>query len=226
MGRLVADVAAVVRTKRGAGPVGRVVVGVVAAVLAVTAGVGVVRLGHDQAAVGVTASTVRSPSVGAMGASTSLPPAAVAALAERRHREVVSRSMNRVRVSAAHARAKATVGPISGQDVSGAVTETVQPKDPRALAMSLLPSYGWSRDEFGCLDQLWIRESNWNPHAENPYSGAYGIPQALPASKMAQYGADWRTNPEAQIRWGLSYIERSYGSPCGAWGFWEAHSWY
>lgn len=88
---------------------------------------------------------------------------------------------------------------------------------PQQIALAMLGSYGWSSSEFGCLDQLWIRESGWNPQATNPYSGAFGIPQSLPGSKMASAGADWATNPATQIRWGLGYIREQYGSPCGAW---------
>ncbi|MDO5079905.1 G5 domain-containing protein [Buchananella hordeovulneris] len=98
--------------------------------------------------------------------------------------------------------------------------------DPRGIAQSMLASYGWSQSEFGCLDALWERESNWNPYAENPYSGAYGIPQSLPASKMASAGADWATNPATQISWGLSYIAGRYGSPCAAWAHSESVGWY
>jgi hypothetical protein len=73
---------------------------------------------------------------------------------------------------------------------------------------------------------LWDHESGWNYRATNPSSGAYGIPQSLPASKMATAGADWRTNPATQIRWGLAYIHDRYGTPCGAWMFWQGHRWY
>lgn len=69
-------------------------------------------------------------------------------------------------------------------------------------------------------------ESNWNPRARNATSGAYGIPQAHPASKMASAGPDWRTNPITQIRWAISYVAKRYGSACGAWSFWQAHRWY
>ena len=82
--------------------------------------------------------------------------------------------------------------------------------------MAMLGSYGWSSGQFGCLNDLWSRESGWDATAENP-SGAYGIPQALPGSKMASAGADWATDPATQIRWGLGYIREIYGSPCGAW---------
>lgn len=77
-----------------------------------------------------------------------------------------------------------------------------------------------------CVDQIFQRESRWNPRATNPQSGAYGIPQALPGSKMASAGPDWKTNPETQIRWGIGYMNSRYGSPCAAWGFWQAHGWY
>jgi len=90
----------------------------------------------------------------------------------------------------------------------------------------MLAGYGWSSAQFSCLDSLWMRESGWNVHAQNPSSGAYGIPQALPASKMATAGADWQTNAATQIRWGLSYISSRYGSPCGAWAHEEADGWY
>jgi len=88
---------------------------------------------------------------------------------------------------------------------------------PQQYAMSLLGTYGWSSGEFGCLDSVWTRESGWNYRAENPYSGAFGIPQALPGSKMASAGGDWASNPYTQIRWGLGYIKAIYGTPCGAW---------
>jgi len=71
-----------------------------------------------------------------------------------------------------------------------------------------------------------VRESNWDHTATNPSSGAYGIPQSLPAAKMASAGADWRTNPATQVRWGVDYITQSYGSPCAAWRFWQANNWY
>ncbi|MCB8954873.1 MAG: transglycosylase SLT domain-containing protein [Nocardioides sp.] len=89
-----------------------------------------------------------------------------------------------------------------------------------------MPQFGFSSDQFGCLDSLWMRESGWNPSAQNASSGAYGIPQSLPGSKMASAGADWATNPATQIKWGLGYIQDRYGSPCGAWGHSESYGWY
>jgi hypothetical protein len=96
----------------------------------------------------------------------------------------------------------------------------------RAIGCALLLEYGFPLDQMSCLDSLWTRESGWNHLAENPSSGAYGIPQSLPGNKMAVYGDDWRTNPVTQIRWGLSYIDNRYGTPCSAWGFFQRNNWY
>jgi hypothetical protein len=97
--------------------------------------------------------------------------------------------------------------------------------DPRAVARELLAARGQA-GQFGCLDRLWTKESEWRVRATNPSSGAYGIPQSLPAGKMASAGADWRTNPRTQIRWGLDYISERYGSPCAAWAHSQARNWY
>lgn len=113
-----------------------------------------------------------------------------------------------------------------GEDNAMAQSEDLSDEDPRMIAQALLAEYGWSGDQFGCLDSLWTRESNWRVTAANPSSGAYGIPQSLPGSKMATVAPDWRTNPVTQIRWGLGYIGDRYGSPCGAWSFFQGHNWY
>jgi len=100
-------------------------------------------------------------------------------------------------------------------------------RDPASAARVLAASmYGWGDDQWGCLNQLWIRESGWNYRAENASSGAYGIPQALPPEKMATAGPDWRDNPVTQIRWGLAYLARNYGSPCSAWDHETGYGWY
>lgn len=83
-----------------------------------------------------------------------------------------------------------------------------------------------SSTQYSCLSSVVERESGWNIHATNPTSGAYGLGQALPGSKMASVGADWRTNGVTQIRWVISYMNHRYGSPCGAWSYWRAHRWY
>ena len=113
-------------------------------------------------------------------------------------------------------------------DAGRAETESVRlsQQDPRDIAKALLPQFGFSSDQFSCLDSLWTKESGWNVSADNPSSSAYGIPQALPGSKMASAGADWATNPATQIEWGLGYIRDSYGSPCAAWGHAQAYNWY
>ncbi|MFD7685985.1 lytic transglycosylase domain-containing protein [Streptomyces sp. NPDC059781] len=80
--------------------------------------------------------------------------------------------------------------------------------------------------EFQCFSKIVQHESSWNPHATNASSGAYGLVQALPASKMASAGSDWKTNPATQIKWGLDYMKDRYGSACDAWSFWQANNWY
>jgi hypothetical protein len=96
---------------------------------------------------------------------------------------------------------------------------------PQQIAEAMLGSFGWSSSQFSCLDPLWAHESGWSVTAANP-DGAYGIPQALPGSKMASAGPDWQTDAATQIRWGLEYIQATYGSPCGAWAHEQATGWY
>ncbi len=96
----------------------------------------------------------------------------------------------------------------------------------RAIGCTLLLEHGFGLDQMPCLDNLWTRESNWNERAQNPSSGAYGIPQALPGNKMASAGDDWRTNPATQITWGLGYIRDRYGTPCAAWQHSQETGWY
>lgn len=113
-------------------------------------------------------------------------------------------------------------------DGGPAVTRSVDVADgdPREIARALMPQFGFGADQFGCLDSLWMRESGWNPSAHNASSGAHGIPQALPGSKMASAGPDWVSNPVTQITWGLGYIQDRYGSPCGAWAHSQSVGWY
>lgn len=100
--------------------------------------------------------------------------------------------------------------------------------DPKSVARMMLGDYGWSDGQWSCLEQLWTGESGWNYKATNASSGAYGIPQSLPASKMASAGADYRDNPVTQITWGMQYVKSSYGSPCNALDQWNSRSphWY
>ena len=90
----------------------------------------------------------------------------------------------------------------------------------------LIDEYGFSEKEYKCLNQLWTKESNWNYKSRNKKSGAHGIPQALPASKMNVVSTDWRTNPVTQIRWGLRYISIRYETPCKAWAKHKRSNWY
>lgn len=104
--------------------------------------------------------------------------------------------------------------------------EALENADPRVVARAMLADFGWDEGQFSCLDRIWTQESGWRVNAENPSSGAYGIPQSLPGTKMASAGSDWRTNPATQIEWGLGYIEGRYGSPCAAWDFKKGAGWY
>lgn len=138
--------------------------------------------------------------------------AAVAAVLAQREAE--ARAAEQARIAAERAAAEA----------AGRASRDAR-RDPRSVARVLLAERGWA-DQFGCLDSLWTKESGWDHTATNPSSGAYGIPQSLPAGKMAAAGADWRTNPVTQMRWGLDYIDAAYGSPCGAWRQSQAVNWY
>lgn len=99
-------------------------------------------------------------------------------------------------------------------------------ESPRQTGRRLASAKGWGGQQFACLDKLWTKESDWTVTADNPTSDAYGIPQALPGSKMASAGAGWRNDAETQIRWGLSYIDDVYGTPCSAWAHSRATNWY
>ena len=104
--------------------------------------------------------------------------------------------------------------------ISGSVTEY------QAYAAQMCSNYGWTETDFNCLVKLWNKESGWNPNAYNSYSGAFGIPQALPGSKMASAGADYKTNYQTQINWGLGYIKGRYGNPQNAWNHSQSTGWY
>ncbi|MBA2560455.1 MAG: transglycosylase SLT domain-containing protein [Propionibacteriales bacterium] len=160
---------------------------------------------------------------------------APADLAREASDPTVSRAGTRPVLASLQRASKSNAMPVARQDVSGSVTKTVktvqpveqvQSSDPRDIAMGMLSDYGWSSDQFSCLNEIYLHESGWDPSAANPSSGAYGIPQALPGDKMASYGADWQTNPTTQLQWGLAYIQDRYGTPCGAWGFWQSNNWY
>ncbi len=187
-----------------------------AAVAGLAAAAGVVSMGAGGAADATptaSSSSVSAPSVGAAGAVSRR----LAAAEPRVSRDSVRPALERGPITPDRRGAEAGVG---GQATVAAVS------DPRDVAMSMLGDYGWDSSQFSCLDQLWVGESNWDHTATNPTSGAYGIPQALPAGKMSTAGSDWRTNPITQIEWGLGYIQDSYGSPCAANEFKLANNWY
>ncbi|GIG36566.1 hypothetical protein Cpa01nite_19470 [Cellulomonas pakistanensis] len=115
---------------------------------------------------------------------------------------------------------------VGTMEVAAGVDITVSPGSAQELGKQLAAERGWGDDQFACLLQLWNKESGWRVNAENASSGAYGIPQALPGSKMATVAADWRTNPATQITWGLNYIGGRYSTPCGAWSASQAKGWY
>ena len=124
--------------------------------------------------------------------------------------------------AAAAAKAKAASSTSAPSSPSG----TAASGSPEQIAQSMLSQFGWSSSQYSCLYPLWQRESNWSITASNPSTGAYGIPQALPGSRMASVGADWQTNAATQIKWGLEYIQSTYGSPCAAWAHSQADGWY
>ena len=125
---------------------------------------------------------------------------------------------------------EATVSASSMSLVSSASASVELARTPdgaREVAKVLMEDkFGWGDKQYACLDDLWIKESNWNYRASNKRTGAHGIPQALPATKMDSAGTDWRTNPVTQISWGLRYIEVRYDTPCKAWAKFKRSNWY
>ena len=162
-------------------------------------------------------------------------------------REMISRGSRSPAVTQASAQAAQSV--VVSDDVSVAAAQAKTARDPftvsridsvpaapevgipdpgtaQEIARAMLSARGWGAAEYRCLVALWDRESRWNVSAHNVASGAYGIPQALPGSKMASAGSDWQTNPATQITWGLSYITARYQTPCGAWASSQERGWY
>ncbi|UAL30653.1 hypothetical protein K8W59_03810 [Nocardioides rotundus] len=169
-------------------------------------------LGHGSAA----AAGVSTPVVEGAGSSSS---GATAEELRAERAETVSRSDNRAPLDAAK------LDELSTQEAPAAsYEENLDDADPRTIARALLPEYGFSSDQFSCLDALYNSESGWNMYADNPTSSAYGIPQALTQTHDMPPG--YFTSAEVQIRWGLNYIRGSYGSPCSAWSFKQANNWY
>jgi hypothetical protein len=134
----------------------------------------------------------------------------------------------KARAAAAKRASRSSTRPVTGGGEQAPPTpvECSSFSGNRATGCTLMVQAGFDSGQMRCLDPLWKKESGWNHRAENTGSGAYGIPQALPGSKMASEGADWRTNPVPQIKWGLKYIKGRYGDPCGAWQHSQDVGWY
>jgi hypothetical protein len=172
--------------------------------------------------------------VGVWTAGTSAQPASQARPAVQSHQEIPETARTTLPVQAGdHLRldaflAAATVSTrtASTSTASTRTASTSTVETPRQIALSLLGRFGWSRRQFPYLDRLWTHESSWHVHAENVYSGAYGIPQAAPGAKMSAAGPNWRGSARTQIRWGLRYIKGRYGSPAAAWAHEVATGWY
>ncbi|NJP32695.1 lytic transglycosylase domain-containing protein [Micromonospora thermarum] len=152
--------------------------------------------------------------------------AAAEAAAERKRRaEAAAASRKKAREAAAKAAAETKAAESKPYD--GPIPSSCEEySGNRKIGCALMIDAGFGIDQFPCLDKLWTKESGWNHKARNPSSGAYGIPQALPGSKMGSVADDWETNPATQIKWGLGYIKGRYGTPCGAWAHSQDVGWY
>ncbi|WP_125132250.1 phospholipase [Microbacterium sp. 10M-3C3] len=147
---------------------------------------------------------------------------------ELRERFEAAKSQRAAEQAAAEAQRKAEAAAAAeAQRQAEALAAANTPEGAKATARQLAAdTYGWGDGQFSCLASLWQKESSWNYRAYNASSGATGIPQALPGSKMASFGSDWATSARTQIAWGLDYISRAYGTPCAAWGHSQATNWY
>jgi len=160
----------------------------------------------------------RSEVVGLTADASSATETVIAETAEAKKAAAAEKKRKAEEAAAAEAEAAA---------LEDAITAAQTPSGAQAAAATIAADeFGWGDDQFGCLSSLWNKESGWNYQAQNGSSGAYGIPQALPGSKMSTVASDWETNPLTQIRWGLTYIQQTYGTPCSAWGHSQAVNWY
>ena len=149
--------------------------------------------------------------------------AAEAAAAEAARAAAAAQAAQAAKEAKAAQAAAAAAAPQAASSSSG----DNSPAGARATASAMASSqYGWGSGEFSCLSQLWEKESGWNYKSYNSSSGATGIPQALPGSKMASAGSDWASNAATQISWGLGYIKSAYGTPCSAWAHSESFGYY
>ena len=174
-----------------------------------------IELSHNQDDTNTALAEARRSGVQRSSALTQSQNAAAVALA-------LARSQAAIQLAAAR---KVEADRVARDLVRQAVIARAQ-QDPKSVARLLAADRGWGDGQFSCLDSLWTKESGWSYTANNVGSGAYGIPQSLPGSKMSAFGSDWATNPVTQIKWGLQYIGDRYGSPCGAWAQSQATNWY
>ncbi|MBB0243120.1 transglycosylase SLT domain-containing protein [Streptomyces alkaliphilus] len=140
---------------------------------------------------------------------------------EKAEREAQEKAEREAREKAEREAAEVASASTAQNAASAPVQASYTKSEIQAMAMEIVGA-----GQYQCFSNIIERESGWNHTATNPSSGAYGLVQALPAGKMASAGADWRTNPATQIKWGLNYMNERYGSPCGAWEFWQANHWY
>ena len=174
---------------------------------------------------GASVADIRSGKVAAASRVQEIQLAQMRATAARLHAAHLAVLAKRAEQARQAAAAKASSSTSSGSASSSTSSHSAPSGSPRQIAQQILAAEGRS-GQFSCLDSLWTQESGWNVYAQNPGSGAYGIPQALPGSKMASAGPDWQSNAATQIRWGLSYIDSTYGSPCAAWSHEQSTGWY
>jgi hypothetical protein len=171
---------------------------------------------------------------GAVAAVAAVPASHTVALLEKQRAQLIamsaaSKTLSLVGQPKLASRQPTGAPAAPGSPSSAATGPLAAPPNPgtaQSIAWHMLSQFGWNpQTYFSCLNNIWTRESGWLWNAQNA-SGAYGIPQALPGSKMQSAGLDWMTNPATQIKWGLGYIQSTYGDPCSAWAFWQGHSYY
>ncbi|MFE2543112.1 aggregation-promoting factor C-terminal-like domain-containing protein [Actinacidiphila glaucinigra] len=149
--------------------------------------------------------------------------------AQERARKAADEARRQERQAANRSHERKALVPQQRQENSRSAPRAAAPQAPAAPSgtpQQMAQQIIGDAAQFQCFSSIVMHESTWNPYAVNPSSGAYGLVQALPGAKMASAGADWRTNPATQIKWGLDYMNERYGSPCGAWSFWQANHWY
>ncbi|WP_082561741.1 hypothetical protein [Microbacterium sp. Root61] len=180
----------------------------------------------EKSAAGKVDATTLTQRISELDDSSSLPDRSVRVLT-RLVRESAAEVATAVSAYNAQAAAEAAAAAAAAaQAAADALAQANTPDGARATARAMAASsYGWGDAQFSCLSSLWQKESSWNYQAYNP-SGATGIPQALPGSKMASSGSDWATSATTQISWGLGYIASVYGTPCSAWGHSQSFNWY